>query len=172
MTTAFEYPLPPPTRRDVTSTRLGRVARRLTGACEKVSDPRSAAQPVPLHVQSPVGRPNARLRRTRRRGLVATRACGALKQRDLRVKRCESRERRRAAETSIRPTSASRPRAALHCGAPPGAARFVVIIEIIVMSGALHRRRASAVPTAAALLHARGRRRRCVHRHGENPRCS
>ena len=53
--------------------------------------------------------------------------------------------------------------------APPGAARFIVIIKGIGASGTLHPRRASAVPTAAALLHAWGLESLCLQSERNDP---
>jgi hypothetical protein len=70
---------------------------------------RSARATLANARSSLVGRPNARLRRTRRRGFVATRASARSSSASSTRSAANHVKRHRAAEASIRPTSASRP---------------------------------------------------------------
>jgi len=135
---------------------------------------RSARASLANARSSLVGRPNARLRRTRRRGFVATRASARSSCASITCCAANHVKRRCPAEASIRPTSVHRGctcatraialRRALHGSSTSS--------KSIISSGTLRPRRSSAVPTAAALLHARARRRPRGHRRWEKPHCS
>ena len=145
-------------REKVSDRARGQTARRgfPPGVSDRASHgARSARATLANAHSSPVGRPNARLRRTRRR---ASWLRALPRARAARARTCSAAnhvKRRRAVEASIRPTSVrracmcatfalARGRRALHGS--------VVIIEVIATSGTSAARRSGASPRTASPL--------------------